>query len=159
MRTGDTPADVRRRFPAHPPDILITTPESLFLLLTSRAREALANIDTVIIDEVRSVVATKRGAISPSAWSALTSCSTPGPPHRPVGHRPPARRGGPLLGGPRPVTVVAPPSEKAFDLSVVVPVEDMAAIGEASDDPASGSASGPPDRSSIWPHIDSGWSN
>jgi ATP-dependent Lhr-like helicase len=49
---------------------------------------------------------------------------------------------------------VAPPSEKAFDLSVVVPVEDMAAIGEASDDPASGSASGVPDRSSIWPHID-----
>ena len=59
-----------------------------------------------------------------------------------------------FLGGPRPVTVVAPPSEKAFDLSVVVPVEDMAAIGEASDDPASGSASGLPDRSSIWPHID-----
>jgi ATP-dependent helicase Lhr and Lhr-like helicase len=62
MRTGDTPADVRRRFPAHPPDILITTPESLFLLLTSRAREALAHIDTVIVDEVHSVVATKRGA-------------------------------------------------------------------------------------------------
>src|SRR5215203_1741097 len=59
-----------------------------------------------------------------------------------------------FLGGPRPVTVVAPPSEKAFDLSVVVPVEDMAAIGEAADDPASGSASGLPDRSSIWPHID-----
>src|SRR6266545_3125917 len=62
MRTGDTPADARRRFPAHPPDILITTPESLYLLLTSRAREALRHLDTVIVDEVHSVVATKRGA-------------------------------------------------------------------------------------------------
>src|SRR4029450_8185396 len=84
MRTGDTPAEARRRFPAHPPDILITTPESLFLLLTSRAREALAHVDTgivgeaplprprrprapapvdpVVLDEVHSVVATKRGA-------------------------------------------------------------------------------------------------
>src|ERR687890_681107 len=62
MRTGDTPADARRRFQIHPPDILITTPESLFLLLTSRAREALAHVDTVIVDEVHSVVATKRGA-------------------------------------------------------------------------------------------------
>ena len=62
MRTGDTPAEARRRFPRHPPDILITTPESLFLLLTSAAREALTTVDTVIVDEVHSVVATKRGA-------------------------------------------------------------------------------------------------
>src|SRR5262245_32500170 len=62
MRTGDTPADERRRFARTPPDILITTPESLFLLLTSQAREALAAVDTVIVDEVHSLVATKRGA-------------------------------------------------------------------------------------------------
>ncbi|HEV8373916.1 MAG TPA: DEAD/DEAH box helicase, partial [Actinomycetota bacterium] len=62
MRTGDTPADARRRFPLQPPDILITTPESLFLLLTSRAREALRTVEEVIVDEVHSVVATKRGA-------------------------------------------------------------------------------------------------
>ena len=155
MRTGDTPADVRRRFPAHPPDILITTPESLFLLLTSRAREALAYVDTVIVDEVHSVVATKRGAHLALSLERLDELLER--PARRIGLSATVR---PLdevarfLGGPRPVTVVAPPSEKAFDLSVVVPVEDMAAIGEASDDPASGSASGLPDRSSIWPHID-----
>ena len=160
MRTGDTPADVRRRFPTHPPDILITTPESLFLLLTSRAREALAHIDTVIVDEVHSVVATKRGAHLALSLERLDELLER--PARRIGLSATVR---PLdevarfLGGPRPVTVVAPPSEKAFDLSVVVPVEDMAAIGEASDDPASGSASGPPDRSSIWPTSTSGWSS
>ena len=156
MRTGDTPAETRRRFPAHPPDILITTPESLFLLLTSRAREALANVDTVIVDEVHSVVATKRGAHLALSLERLDELLER--PARRIGLSATVR---PLdevarfLGGSRPVTVVAPPSEKAFDLSVVVPVEDMAAIGtEESEDPASGSASGAPDRSSIWPHID-----
>ncbi|HEV3399400.1 MAG TPA: DEAD/DEAH box helicase, partial [Actinomycetes bacterium] len=155
MRTGDTPAEVRRRFPAHPPDILITTPESLFLLLTSRAREALAQVDTVIVDEVHSVVATKRGAHLALSLERLDELLER--PARRIGLSATVR---PLdevarfLGGPRPVTVVAPPSEKAFDLSVVVPVEDMAAIGELSDDPASGSAAGVPERSSIWPHID-----
>jgi ATP-dependent Lhr-like helicase len=155
MRTGDTPADARRRFPTHPPDILITTPESLFLLLTSRAREALAHVDTVIVDEVHSVVATKRGAHLALSLERLDELLER--PARRIGLSATVR---PLdevarfLGGPRPVTVVAPPSEKAFDLSVVVPVEDMAAIGEVSDEPASGSAAGLPERSSIWPHID-----
>ncbi|HYI44401.1 MAG TPA: DEAD/DEAH box helicase, partial [Actinomycetota bacterium] len=62
VRTGDTPQEDRRRFATHPPDILITTPESLFLLLTSQAREALRFIDTVIIDEVHAVAGSKRGA-------------------------------------------------------------------------------------------------
>src|SRR3954452_18243241 len=62
MRTGDTPADERRAFSRTPPDILITTPESLFLLLTSAARESLKGVETVIIDEVHAVAATKRGA-------------------------------------------------------------------------------------------------
>src|SRR5689334_13128491 len=62
MRSGDTPADERRAFARSPADILITTPESLFLLLTSAAREALRGVDTVIIDEVHAVCATKRGA-------------------------------------------------------------------------------------------------
>src|SRR5215213_2451905 len=155
MRTGDTPAEARRRFPAHPPDILITTPESLFLLLTSRAREALASVDTVIVDEVHSVVATKRGAHLALSLERLDELLDR--PARRIGLSATVR---PLdevarfLGGPQPVTVVAPPSEKTFDLSVVVPVEDMAAIGEPADDPASGSAAGGPERSSIWPHID-----
>lgn len=62
VRTGDTPPSERRRFGTHPPDILITTPESLFLMLTSQARSGLSGIDTVIIDEVHSVAGTKRGA-------------------------------------------------------------------------------------------------
>ena len=62
MRTGDTPADERRRLARLPPDILITTPESLYLLLTSQAREALAAIETLIVDEVHAVAGTKRGA-------------------------------------------------------------------------------------------------
>src|SRR6202046_4918448 len=62
VRTGDTAADERRKLAAHPPDILITTPESLFLLLTSQARETLRGVETVIVDEVHAVAGTKRGA-------------------------------------------------------------------------------------------------
>src|SRR3954451_15398019 len=62
MRTGDPPADERRAFARTPPDILITTPESLFLILTSAARESLRGVETVIVDEVHAVAATKRGA-------------------------------------------------------------------------------------------------
>jgi len=153
MRTGDTPADARRRFATHPPDILITTPESLFLLLTSMAREALAHIDTVIVDEVHSVVATKRGAHLALSLERLDELLER--PARRIGLSATVR---PLdevarfLGGPRPVTVVAPPSEKAFDLSVVVPVEDMTTIGN-SDQSFDASVVQPP-TASIWPHID-----
>src|SRR5881398_3689909 len=62
VRTGDTPQKERQRMLRHPPDILITTPESLFLLLTSRARETLRSVGTVIVDEVHAVAGTKRGA-------------------------------------------------------------------------------------------------
>jgi ATP-dependent Lhr-like helicase len=62
IRTGDTPAADRARFQRHPADILITTPESLYLLLTSNAREVLRSIHTVILDEIHAMVATKRGA-------------------------------------------------------------------------------------------------
>ncbi|HET6189332.1 MAG TPA: DEAD/DEAH box helicase, partial [Trebonia sp.] len=62
IRTGDTAADERRRLASRPPDILITTPESLFLLLTSQAREILRGVETVIVDEVHAVAGNKRGA-------------------------------------------------------------------------------------------------
>ena len=62
IRTGDTAADERRRLASRPPDILITTPESLFLLLTSQARETLRGVETVIVDEVHAVAGNKRGA-------------------------------------------------------------------------------------------------
>jgi len=177
MRTGDTPADERRRFARTPPDILITTPESLFLLLTSQAREALAAVDTVIVDEVHSLVATKRGAHLALSLERLDQLRGDGRPRaqriglsatvRPLeeaarflgGHAPagPPPGTGTEPGGPagaRPVTVVAPPAAKAFELSVEVPVEDMAAIGEETGEPRPGSAAGAPDRASIWPHID-----
>ncbi len=175
MRTGDTPADARRRFPAHPPDILITTPESLYLLLTSRAREALRHLDTVIVDEVHSVVATKRGAHLALSLERLDEL-LPSPARR-IGLSAtvrPAEEVARFLGGARTVEVVAPPSEKEFDLRVVVPVEDMAAIDEDPDaavakhDPAhpavgvdddqgfgpAEEAAAAPGRAGIWPHID-----
>src|SRR5688572_7256525 len=62
IRTGDTPARERAKFQREPADILITTPESLFLLLTSRARLALGSVETVIVDEIHALVPTKRGA-------------------------------------------------------------------------------------------------
>src|SRR5690349_4545259 len=62
VRTGDTPAKERAAMLKQPPDILITTPESLFLLLTSRARDVMRGIETVIVDEVHAVAGTKRGA-------------------------------------------------------------------------------------------------
>ena len=62
IRTGDTPPDERRRQMRNPPDVWITTPESLFLLMTSAARDALIDVDTIIIDEIHAIAGTKRGA-------------------------------------------------------------------------------------------------
>jgi ATP-dependent Lhr-like helicase len=78
IRTGDTPASDRARFQREPADILITTPESLYLLLTSRAREALRSVETVIVDEIHALVPTKRGthlALSLERLNAL--CERP----------------------------------------------------------------------------------
>ncbi len=93
VRSGDTPADARRRFARAPADILITTPESLFLLLTSQAREALRGVETVILDEVHAVAGTKRGAHLALCLERLDALiagrpgspaeSAPGPPQRP----------------------------------------------------------------------------
>jgi ATP-dependent Lhr-like helicase len=162
MRTGDTPADARRRFAQAPPDILITTPESLFLLLTSQAREVLRHLDTVIVDEVHSVVATKRGAHLAVSLERLDDLLER--PAQRIGLSATVR---PLdevarfLSGGRPVTVVAPPSEKAFDLRVVVPVEDLAAIAaepargrDGADADGEGVEDAAPERAGIWPHIE-----
>jgi ATP-dependent Lhr-like helicase len=157
MRTGDTPAEARRRFPGKPPDILITTPESLFLLLTSQAREALREVETVIVDEVHSVVDTKRGAHLALSLERLDEL-LPRPAQR-IGLSATVR---PLdevarfLGGAQPVTVAAPPSQKSFDLEVVVPVENMAEPAPAAptDGQAGPEADDDPERRSIWPHID-----
>ena len=162
VRTGDTPADERRRFTRNPPDILITTPESLFLLLTSQAREALRGVETVIVDEIHALAGSKRGAHLALSLERLDELIET-PPQR-LGLSAtvrPAAEVARFLGGSRPVEVVEVPSDKVFDLSVVVPVEDMAELGDVqkADVEELGpsldrSAAGVEARTSIWPHVE-----
>ncbi|MGN6126432.1 MAG: DEAD/DEAH box helicase, partial [Humibacter sp.] len=146
----DTPANDRRALLSKPPDILITTPESLFLMLTSQARETLAEVQTVIVDEVHAVAATKRGAHLAVSLERLDAM-LPKPAQR-IGLsatvRPPEEVAR-FLGGRSPVTIVAPPSQKRFDLKVIVPVEDMRDLGPAAHEDDSSPAGG-----SIWPHVE-----
>jgi ATP-dependent Lhr-like helicase len=154
MRSGDTPADERRAFARTPADILITTPESLFLLLTSAAREALRGVDTVIVDEVHAVCSTKRGAHLALTLERLDALLDQ--PAQRIGLSAtvrPVDEVATFLAGGRPVTVVQPPTEKTFDLEVVVPIEDMSALGELTED-LSGPAAGAGRRASIWPHVE-----
>ena len=111
------PAADRRRLATSPPDILITTPESLFLMLTSQARESLRGVETVIIDEVHAVAGTKRGAhLAVLPRAARRAAGAPGAADRALRDRAPGRRGRPVPRRSRPVEVVAPPSEKQWDL-------------------------------------------
>jgi ATP-dependent helicase Lhr and Lhr-like helicase len=154
VRSGDTPAADRRAFARAPSDVLITTPESLFLLLTSRAREALSGVQTVIIDEVHAVAGTKRGAHLALTLERLDAL-LPAPAQR-VGLSAtvrPVEEVARYLAGGRPVSVVQPGTRKELDLRVVVPVPDLSDIGEPSGD-LSGPAAGDPRRSSIWPHVE-----
>jgi len=155
VRSGDTPASDRRALLSNPPDILITTPESLFLMLTSQARETLASVETVIVDEVHAVASTKRGAHLALSLERLDQLLEK--PAQRIGLsatvRPPEEVAR-FLGGRGPVEVVAPPAGKRFDLRVVVPVEDMSELGTstyASENPGDGS---PPQAGSIWPHVE-----
>ncbi|HEX9515453.1 MAG TPA: DEAD/DEAH box helicase, partial [Streptosporangiaceae bacterium] len=136
VRTGDTAADERRQLASKPPDILITTPESLFLLLTSRAREGLRGIETVIIDEVHALAGGKRGAHLALSLERLDALRGAGQDKRPPAQRiglsatvRPPEEVASFLGGALPVTIAAPPSEKRLDLKIVVPVEDMSDLG------------------------------
>ena len=110
--------------------MLITTPESLFLLLTSKARESLAGVETVILDEVHAVAGTKRGAHLALSLERLDALLER--PAQRVGLSAtvrPVEEVARFLAGGRPVTVVQPPSTKEWDLEVVVPIADMSAIG------------------------------
>ena len=126
MRTGDTPAEERRSFQRTPPDILVTTPESLFLLLTSAARESLRGVETVIVDEVHAVAGTKRGAHLAVSLERLDAL-LPRPAQR-IGLSATVRpidEVSAFLAGGRPVRIVAPKIGKTIEMTVVVPVEDM----------------------------------
>jgi ATP-dependent helicase Lhr and Lhr-like helicase len=164
IRTGDTSQKERSRFRRHPAEILITTPESLYLLLTSDASASLRRVDTVIIDEIHAVVPTKRGAhlaLSLERLEAITEgkvqrigLSATQRPLEEVAH---------FLGGAqwttedaattyRPVTIVDASEPKKLDLRIEVPVEDMARLGQREELP-SGAASQGPKRTSIWTAI------
>ncbi|HPV90055.1 MAG TPA: ATP-dependent helicase [Ornithinibacter sp.] len=154
VRSGDTPADERRAFARSPSDVLITTPESLFLLLTSAAREALAGVETVILDEVHAIAGTKRGAHLALSLERLDALLAR--PAQRIGLSAtvrPVEEVARFLAGGRPVDVVQPPSTKQWDLKVVVPVPDLAEIGQPTGD-LSGAASGHEQRTSIWPHVE-----
>ncbi len=156
VRSGDTPANERRALAKTPPDILITTPESLFLMLTSAARESLSEVTTVIVDEVHAVAATKRGAHLAVSLDRLDTLLAR--PAQRIGLSAtvrPREEVARFLAGGRPVTIVAPPSTKKFDLRVVVPVEDMTQI-PAPERSLEGSAAGAdaPEQGSIWPHVE-----
>ncbi|RDI51539.1 ATP-dependent helicase [Nocardia mexicana] len=147
VRSGDTTAAARRTLQRTPPDILITTPESLYLMLTSAARDTLSEVHTVIVDEVHAIAGSKRGAHLALSLARL-DLLTERPAQR-IGLsatvRPPEEVGR-FLVGPAPITIVSPPAPKTFDLSVRVPVADMTEPDE----------SGESDRpGSIWPHVDS----
>ncbi len=165
LRSGDTPADERRAFTRTPPDVLITTPESLFLLLTSQAREMLTGVETVIIDEVHAVAGSKRGAHLALSLERLDALLER--PAQRVGLSATVR---PIeeiarwLGGRNPVEVVQPASTKQWDLRVIVPVPDMAELDNVSngvpgagadpDQDLTGAAAGAAHRPSIWPHVE-----
>ena len=154
VRSGDTSAQDRRLFAREGADILITTPESLFLLLTSRAREMLTGIRTVIVDEIHAVAGTKRGAHMAVSLDRLDALLER--PAQRVGLSAtvrPVEEVSRFLAGGRPVTVVQPPSTKQIDVDVVVPVPDMAAMGQVTED-LTGKAAGEVNRSSIWPHVE-----
>jgi ATP-dependent Lhr-like helicase len=127
VRSGDTPPARRRQLVAAPPDVLITTPESLFLMLTSAARQSLAEVRTVIVDEVHAIAGTKRGAHLALSLERLDDL-LPRPAQR-IGLsatvRPPEEVAR-FLSGQSLTTIVAPPSPKTIDLTVQVPVPDMA---------------------------------
>ena len=156
-RTGDTPADARRQLVRRPPDILVTTPESLYLLLTSQAREILRGVEHVIVDEVHAIAATKRGSHLALSLERLSH----------LAERDPQRIGlsatqrpleviGSFLGGVgREVEIVDAGARKELDLEVIVPVEDMARMGDVVDidDAPGGPAAGPEARHSIWPSM------
>lgn len=133
VRSGDTTPKDRRNLISRPPDILITTPESLFLMLTSAARDTLTDVRTVIIDEVHAVAATKRGAHLAVSLERLDAM-LPRPAQR-IGLSAtvrPAEEVARFLAGTAPTTIVAPPADKTFELQVQVPVPDMTNLTEGS---------------------------
>ncbi len=172
-RTGDTSAPERRTIATAPPDILVTTPESLYLMLTSQARSVLSTVEYVIIDEIHALAGTKRGAhmaLSIERLEMLIEAAGNPSPQR-IGlsaTQRPLEEVAKFLGGravhqvsgewrPRHVAVVDSGVRKTLELEIIVPVEDMSELGKTMVDESgepvfSGAAAGDPEvRKSIWP--------
>ncbi|TBN57888.1 ATP-dependent helicase [Glaciihabitans arcticus] len=153
VRSGDTTTQDRRMLARTPPDILITTPESLYLMLTSAAKETLLGVETIIVDEIHAVAATKRGSHLALSLERLDAM-LPKPAQR-IGLSAtvrPIEEVARFLGGSSPVKIVAPPAQKTFDLRVVVPVDDMTELGTTA--VLEGSSAGNAPQGSIWPHVE-----
>ncbi len=168
VRSGDTASADRYRMTKSPPDILITTPESLYLLLTSRGRDILRTVETIILDEIHSLVATKRGSHLFLSLERLERLRREETPDRAAAQRiglsatqRPLQEVARLLGGaeatadanvppqPRPVSIIEAGHRKQLELTIEVPVEDMARLAEPT--AQSGPASAGPAIPSIWP--------
>jgi len=161
IRTGDTPQRERAAMLRNPPDILITTPESLYLMLTSRARETLSAVEAVIVDEIHAVAATKRGshlALTLERLEAQVRSGRPAARIQRIGlsatQNPLAEIGRYLVGPHREVTILDAGAKKELDLRIEVPVESMAEPDAGpSQDPLEPVAGGESTRGSIWPAI------
>ena len=134
VRSGDTPARERRRLRSHPPSILITTPESLYLMLTSAVRETLRTVETVIVDEIHSFAGSKRGTHLAVSLERLDDLL--GRPAQRIGLSAtvsPPEEVARFLGGPHPVTIIADDGRATPEVTVAVPVENMAHVPAISD--------------------------
>lgn len=154
LRTGDSSPQERRAFAARGADILITTPESLYLLLTSRARESLTGVESVILDEVHALAGNKRGAHLALSLERLDALLAR--PAQRIGLSAtvrPVEEISRFLAGGRPVTTVCPPSAKKWDLQIAVPVPDLDDLGGPVAR-GSGDAGADPRGASIWPHVE-----
>ncbi|MGP4992887.1 ATP-dependent helicase [Glutamicibacter ardleyensis] len=155
VRSGDTPPNVRRQLLKNPPDILITTPESLYLMLTSQARQTLTSVHTIIIDEVHAIASSKRGthlALSLERLDSLLSV-----PAQRIGLSAtvePPEEVARFLAGSAPANIVRPKSTKKWELAVRVPVEDMTDLPAAAGAHDLGPGSSPTAGASIWPHVE-----
>jgi ATP-dependent Lhr-like helicase len=163
IRTGDTSQRERAAMLRNPPDILITTPESLYLMLTSRAKEMLSGVEAVIVDEIHAVAHSKRGSHLALTLERLEAQA--GRPVQRIGlsatQNPLEEIGRYLVGPHREVTIIDAGARKELDLRIEVPVESMAepdagpppALGEPEHDPLEPVAGGESTRGSIWPAI------
>ncbi|NEG95838.1 ATP-dependent helicase [Bifidobacterium sp. SMB2] len=150
MRSGDSTPQERRRIASHPPDILVTTPESLYLMLTSKARRILNTVDTVIVDEVHAIAGTKRGAHLAVSLERLDRLT--GRPAQRIGLSAtvqPADEAARFLGGARPVTIIAPSQTPQYEIKVIEPVGDMHDLASSATDEDDERKTG-----SIWPMVE-----